>query len=185
MSSRHLSDATIQRCRKIWWTAYVLDRQMSSLMGLPTSVRDEDISAPLPVFTDSPQKTITLDLHVKLSRVIADILNSTYNPSPLSIDRTDRSAAIYSTEGRLAKRFLASTKQALKSIAAVTDLLKAHMGLPSSHLTAGMSRSVAHLHLLHHQVSKVTTYATTARSQGASINTCFPVHRAYHQATGL
>ena len=54
----------------------MLDRQMSSLMGVPLAVRDEDVSAPLPTFPNQSQKSIGLELHVKLSRVIANILNS-------------------------------------------------------------------------------------------------------------
>ena len=45
-------------------------------MGLPLAVRDEDVSAPLPSFPNQFQKGTGLELHVKLSRVIADILNS-------------------------------------------------------------------------------------------------------------
>lgn len=76
MSFRDLSESVVQRCRQVWWTVYMLDRQMSSLMGLPQAIRDEDISAPLPSSSKSPQKKIALELHVKLSRLIADILNS-------------------------------------------------------------------------------------------------------------
>ena len=78
MSSRHLSDEELQRYRKVWWTSYVLDRQMSSLMGLPVTVRDEDITAGLPVYAQSPSKELVTKLHVNLSKIIADILNSTY-----------------------------------------------------------------------------------------------------------
>ena len=77
MAFQDLEKSVVQRCRRVWWTVYMLDRQMSSLMGLPLAVRDEDVSAPLPSFPNHFQKGIGLELHVKLSRVIADILNST------------------------------------------------------------------------------------------------------------
>ncbi len=63
-----------------------------------------------------------------------------------------RRSAVYSTEGRLARKFLTSTKQALKSIADVTNLLKQHFELPDYRSVAGVSRTSAYLHLLHHQV---------------------------------
>ena len=76
MAHQGWSDPVVQRCRKVWWTVYILDRQMSSLMGLPLAIRDEDVSAPLPVFPGQSQRNVGLELHVKLSRVIAEILNS-------------------------------------------------------------------------------------------------------------
>lgn len=135
MSSLDLNDSLVQRSRKVWWTVYMLDRQMSSLMGLPLAVRDEEVTALLPKFPNQSQQSAGLELHVKLSRVIADILNT-----------------VYSTEGRLARKFLTSTKQALKSIADVTNLLKQHFELPDYRSVAGVSRTSAYLHLLHHQV---------------------------------
>jgi proline utilization trans-activator len=79
MQAQGLEDKYVERCRKVWWTVYVLDRQMSSLMGVPLAIRDEDISASLPTFSGSLQKVLALEIHVQLSRVIAQILNSTSN----------------------------------------------------------------------------------------------------------
>jgi proline utilization trans-activator len=76
MAHHGWSESRVQRCRKVWWTVYILDRQMSSLMGLPLAIRDEDVSAPLPVFPNQSQRNIGLELHVKLSKVTAKILNS-------------------------------------------------------------------------------------------------------------
>lgn len=74
MESQHIGDAMLQRCRKIWWTIFVLDRQMTALMGVPLAMRDADITSELPVFPGSPQKSVALDLHVKLSKVVAKIV---------------------------------------------------------------------------------------------------------------
>lgn len=62
--------------RSAWWTLYILDRKFSSLMGAPNSLHYEDISAPFPQPNRSIQKSTTLEMHVKLSRLIAKILNS-------------------------------------------------------------------------------------------------------------
>lgn len=48
MQDQGLDETHVQRCRNLWWTVYILDRQMSSLMGVPLAVRDEDITASLP-----------------------------------------------------------------------------------------------------------------------------------------
>jgi proline utilization trans-activator len=76
MPIEHLGQPLVQRCRKIWWTIYILDRHMTSLMGLPQSIRDEDITCPLPDFTTSPQRTATLNIQIKLARVHAEITRS-------------------------------------------------------------------------------------------------------------
>lgn len=73
---RALDEHYIQRSRNIWWTVFVLDRQMSVLMGLPLSVNDEDISVPLPSFLDSTRKGFTVAIHVKLCQVLAQVVNS-------------------------------------------------------------------------------------------------------------
>jgi proline utilization trans-activator len=76
MPIHYLGEAVVQRCRKIWWTVHILDRQITSLMGNPQSIRDEDIHCRLPVFLGSPHRTAALDLHIKLVRIIAVINNS-------------------------------------------------------------------------------------------------------------
>jgi hypothetical protein len=76
MESQHVPQPLVQRCRKIWWTVYVLDRQLSSLMGVPSSIRDEDVSAELPLYLESPYRATALEIQVKLSRAIAKISNS-------------------------------------------------------------------------------------------------------------
>lgn len=76
MDKQGLDDHFVQRCRNAWWTVYVLDRQMSSLMGVPLAIRDEDVGAFLPNISGSGQKTLALEIHVKLSRIISQILNS-------------------------------------------------------------------------------------------------------------
>lgn len=63
------------------------------------------------------------------------------------------SIAVYGTEGRLNKKFIHSTKNALKATADVTNQLKSSFDLPAAGSFAGISRLSAHLHLLHHQVS--------------------------------
>jgi proline utilization trans-activator len=42
----------VRRCRRLWWTVYTLDRRFSSSFGVPTSLRDEDVTTPLPMPTD-------------------------------------------------------------------------------------------------------------------------------------
>lgn len=76
MQGQSLGDAVVERCRKIWWTIYVLDRQMTSLLGVPIALREDDISAQLPGFSGSSSDVAICDIHVRLSRVMAQVVKS-------------------------------------------------------------------------------------------------------------
>lgn len=80
MPVANLGQPLVQRCRKVWWTIYILDRHMTSLMGLPQSIRDEDITCQLPNFTVYPQRAAALNMQIKLARVHADITRSKFIP---------------------------------------------------------------------------------------------------------
>jgi hypothetical protein len=49
---------------------------MTSLMGLPQSIQDEDITCQLPDFAASPQRATALNIQIKLARVHAEITRS-------------------------------------------------------------------------------------------------------------
>lgn len=76
MPVEYLGEAMVQRCRKIWWTVYILDREMTSLLGLPQSINDDHVNALLPSFAGSIQRTAAINMHIKLSRIIAEISSS-------------------------------------------------------------------------------------------------------------
>ncbi|KAJ5341000.1 hypothetical protein N7541_010124 [Penicillium brevicompactum] len=127
-----LGHEMVQRCGKIWWTIYILDREMTSLMGLPQTINDRYIQTQIPEFADATE-TMSLSMHIKLSQIIAEV-NST----------------IYVIDGRIKRTFLLSTKSALANIAGLADELRQSFPLhlePSS----GVSRLSAYLHLQYHQ----------------------------------
>ncbi|KAE8353459.1 hypothetical protein BDV28DRAFT_157005 [Aspergillus coremiiformis] len=141
MSTEHLGDASIQRCRRIWWTIYILDRQMTSLMGLPQSIRDDQIHHQLPYFPGSPQKAIALSMQIKVCQIMEEINSSVYGP-----------------DGRLNRNFLRRTKSALASAAELVNELRNcyDLRLDESSIS-GVSRLSAHLHLLYHQCLVLAT----------------------------
>lgn len=100
------------------------------------AVKDEDISADLPKFPNSPLKEKALHLHIVLSKLIAEVVTT-----------------VYGIEGRLGKDYLVNTKAVLKKIADTTDHLNESFYIPMAGSLAGLSRLSAYLHLLHHQVS--------------------------------
>lgn len=79
MPVSELGERFVQRCRKIWWSIYILDRQMSSQMGVPQSIRDDEISCQLTQYPESTQRTAALNMQIRLARVYADIARSEYD----------------------------------------------------------------------------------------------------------
>lgn len=73
MPLQHLGENLVERSRRCWWTAYVLDREMTSLMGLPQSIHDDDVSPQLPHFSGSSHRVAALTMQIRLSRSIASI----------------------------------------------------------------------------------------------------------------
>lgn len=73
MPRQHLGDHLVERSRKAWWTTYVLDREMTSLMGLPQSINDDDVHPSLPHFSGSSHRIAALNMQIRLSRTIAAI----------------------------------------------------------------------------------------------------------------
>lgn len=64
------------RCRDVWWTIYILDRNFSSSMGVPTSIQDQDITASLPSLGSSSRREAAMRYQVKLSRILAQVVDS-------------------------------------------------------------------------------------------------------------
>jgi hypothetical protein len=75
MPAEDLGHNMVQRCGKIWWTIYILDREMTSLMGLPQSINDRYVQTQLPSFSDATE-TMSLGMHIKLSQIIAEVNSS-------------------------------------------------------------------------------------------------------------
>lgn len=154
-----LGERFVQRCRRIWWTVYILDRQMTSLMGLPQSIRDENISCQLPVLPGSPQRTAALSMQIKLSRVLDEINNSTFMMLLFFFSSVANNItywlAIYGTKGRLRKKFVISIKAVLEGIASLAVELRQSFPLQADDRFGGISRMPAHLHLLYYQVSNI------------------------------
>ncbi|KXH29412.1 hypothetical protein CSIM01_12800 [Colletotrichum simmondsii] len=106
MQSHHLDETYIQRCRLVWWTIYVLERQMSALMGVPMFISDECVCTPFPIFYEQAQRTSALHIQIKLAQVLGQIHQT-----------------VYGIEGQLDSRYLGATKAVLQSIASLaTDL---------------------------------------------------------------
>lgn len=86
MRSPILDEQYVERCRTVWWTIYVLERQITSLLGVPPGIAEESISTPFPALPGQPQKLIAMRIQVQLSQILAKIDQSTVAPLDTSPD---------------------------------------------------------------------------------------------------
>lgn len=63
-----------RRCNTIFWTAYIIDREFGTLVGAPSSIRDEDVTTRLPSAIEDSARAAALSLQIRLSRLTATIL---------------------------------------------------------------------------------------------------------------
>ncbi|KAK4866825.1 hypothetical protein LT330_007988 [Penicillium expansum] len=140
LSTRFTNEQELVRCQNIWWTVYILERQISVLMGTPLSISDNDINTPLPLFPDSPPKTATLLIHVKLSKAFSRIVN-----------------ALYRDTGNMESTFVKSTQEVLQRVADVACELRENFPVPDQGALSGISRVSGYLNLLYHQCIMLAT----------------------------
>ncbi|KAL3474891.1 fungal-specific transcription factor domain-containing protein [Aspergillus californicus] len=130
----------LMRCQNIWWTVYVLERQLSVLLGVPLGISDNDISASLPNYPDSPIKTVTAAIHVKLSQAFSQVVN-----------------ALYRENGSLNSTLVKSTQEVLQRVANVASELRRYFPVPETASMSGISRVEGYLNLLYHQCIMLAT----------------------------
>ncbi|CAN9160651.1 unnamed protein product [Alternaria alternata] len=140
MPVENLGEPLVQRCRRIWWTVYILDRQMTSLMGLPQSIQDDDISCQPPDFVGSAQRAAALNMQIRLARIHAEIAKT-----------------VYGSKGRLRKKFVLSIKAVLDDLGSLAEELRQSFPLHADERFGGISRMPAHLHLSYYQTIVVVT----------------------------
>lgn len=80
MPSHVLGQATVERSRRIWWTVYTLDQEMTSLLGSPQCMYDGNVFTALPEFTEKTQRQRTLATRIRLCRAVARINQSMFRP---------------------------------------------------------------------------------------------------------
>ncbi|KAL2808197.1 hypothetical protein BJX63DRAFT_424776 [Aspergillus granulosus] len=122
------------QCRNIWWTAYTLDRQISVMIGAPSSIQDAEVTCSLPVSYNQSERSRFLTMHVRLSRILGDISNS-----------------VYTTDARQTGSFISAVRAVLETMANILrDIEEICTGTchPSIRTVSTMS---SHLYLRYHQ----------------------------------
>jgi proline utilization trans-activator len=75
----HLPQHEFEHRSNLWWSIYIIDRKLSSLVGVPTALHDEDIALPLPCINSAHNQDSTFALHVELSSQLGQMLNGLSN----------------------------------------------------------------------------------------------------------
>lgn len=73
MRSSCLDEDYVQRCNLVWWTVYILERRMTSLLGLPIGISEESITAPYPSIPTRAQSPNVMEMQVILCQVLAKV----------------------------------------------------------------------------------------------------------------
>lgn len=66
---------------KLWWTIYVIDRKLSSLIGVVPGLLDEDISLPKPDIGGTSTEDCAMAFHVEIMSQLGHILNGYFSYS--------------------------------------------------------------------------------------------------------
>ncbi|KAJ5477650.1 hypothetical protein N7530_003159 [Penicillium desertorum] len=140
LSSRFANEQDLIRFQNIWWTVYVLERQVSVLMGVPLTISDNDITASLPLFADSSLKTATVAIHVKLSKAFSRVVN-----------------ALYREKENPNSTFVKNTQEVLQRVANVASDLREYFPVPEQEAMNGISRVSGYMNLLYHQCIMLAT----------------------------
>ncbi|RDW77513.1 hypothetical protein BP6252_05566 [Coleophoma cylindrospora] len=134
---RHTS-AEFQYRTKLWWTIYVIERKLSSLIGVSPGLPDEDIALRRPAITGSNEEELPMAFHVEISSQLGHILNVVYG---------------LGSQRQLGGRFISEIQAILKKLADTATLLNTNMKIELNQPMKPISRTPASLYLLHHQCS--------------------------------
>ncbi|KAB8259358.1 hypothetical protein BDV32DRAFT_159295 [Aspergillus pseudonomiae] len=115
-------------------------RKMSVLMGIPSGVSNQDITAPLPSYPESLNRSATMAIHVKLSQAFGIVVDK-----------------LYGQDSHINAKFVRNAQKVLQSVAGVAPELTDHFPIPEEGSLNGISRDTGYMNLLYHQCIMVAT----------------------------
>ncbi|KAL2830427.1 fungal-specific transcription factor domain-containing protein [Aspergillus pseudoustus] len=133
--SRRNTREEFEHRSKLWWSIYVIDRKLSSLIGVVPAISDDDISLSKPdidaVGGDEDRSTA---FHVEIMSQLGHVLNVVYG---------------HGLQRALGCRFVTAIQSVLLKQAETATGLNSCMKTDPQ----GISRTAATLYLLHHQIT--------------------------------
>ncbi|KAJ5116279.1 hypothetical protein N7456_000627 [Penicillium angulare] len=140
LPEEELGFKTVNRCRNVWWTLYVMDRHISSSLGLPMTIQDNDITTVLNSTRGGSRHDATLCLHVKLSYLFTSILSS-----------------IYKNEKTELGTFLEKTRTILQTMTVYAREIEEIVHPKNSASVETMPKGTRYITLLYHQCVMIAT----------------------------
>ncbi|KAL3454096.1 fungal-specific transcription factor domain-containing protein [Aspergillus insuetus] len=139
--SRRNTREEFEHRSRLWWSIYVIDRKLSSLIGVVPAISDEDISLPKPeVREEADEDSRSMAFHVEIMSQLGHVLNVVYG---------------HGLQRALGCKFITAIQAVLhKQAETATRLnvcMKTNSHLPGS--AQDISRTAANLYLLHHQIT--------------------------------
>ncbi|CAG8389428.1 unnamed protein product [Penicillium salamii] len=123
-----------RHCRDIWWSAYVLDRQLAAVIGCPTSIQDSQVTCALPTSYDESKDVRYMTMHIKLAKIVGQILDS-----------------VYTTEDARQRSFIATVQSVLRDLAPVLQEIEQLTSQGETAPFVTVSTINCHLYLTYHQ----------------------------------
>ncbi|KAM0508977.1 hypothetical protein ACHAPB_001861 [Verticillium nonalfalfae] len=140
LPEKELGAQMVKRCRNLWWTLYIMDRQFSTSLGLPMSIQDGGITTHLSVPGENSQEDTAVVLQVKLSQLLSHILSS-----------------IYQTDQTQLGPFLEMTGSILRTLAGHAQDIEEVIAQKFKNSVDTMPKGIWHISLLYHQCVMVAT----------------------------
>ncbi|KAJ5814186.1 uncharacterized protein N7503_000936 [Penicillium pulvis] len=134
-----LGDATVTRCRNLWWSLYIMDRHISPSLGLPMALQDSDITT----LINSPltsRQNLTFSLQVRITRMLSFIIGT-----------------IYKTEKTQLVAFLDITRSILETMAKYAEEIENMINTNFHGSGDNLPEETCHTILLYHQCIIVAT----------------------------
>lgn len=154
MPTDHVSLAHSNRCNTVFWIAYIIDRDFSTLVGAPSSIRDEDITTKLPSEIDDSMNAAAMTLQIRLSRLTATILTGISQPAQLMLDSANGfiGIGVYGVDRNFDGSLLRETQSVLHKLAAVCRDLTSYLGTTLHGTNIKTSKLATRLILSYHHV---------------------------------
>lgn len=135
-----LGAGTLTRCRNLWWTLYIMDRHISSSLGLPMTTPDSDITTVIDPPSTCLQRDAILSLNVRLSHLLSFILTT-----------------VYRTQKTHLATFLDKTRSILHTMAGHAREIETIIYLKFQNSVDTVPKGTRHVTLLYHQCVIVAT----------------------------
>jgi hypothetical protein len=154
LPEEELGVETVARCRNLWWTLYVMDRHVSSSLGLTMTTHDSDITTLLKPADVRSLRDATLSLHVKLSYLHSSILTCKMCLEPPMSTKSNILIEIYKNEKTELGTFLEKTRTILQTMTLYAREIEEIVQTESSNSLETMPKGIRYITLLYHQAGQ-------------------------------